>query len=309
MPLDSDRPWIAIDRAWQHATIVQCDRGQRTPYRGPPWSRAALVWFAIVLLALGSGVFREAFLIPRIGHAAGLRMIGIALSVVIVLEAYLTLPWMAPRRRWELLLIGSGWLALTVGIEFALGWWERKPLPVIPEPHTFADGNIRPVILLVTALAPSIASAMQHDGVSVRSPWRPNRRGSIWRPKMHKILASASDIIAVELSYRITSADLDLIMDRLDQVIAAHNKVHVFVEIHAIDGVELSSLAPFTARATALLAKLNRFGRVAVVADQAWIRAGMRVESALLPFVSYRVFPPAETDRAFAWVTGAADPG
>jgi hypothetical protein len=41
---------------------------------------------------------------------------------------------------------------------------------------------------------------------------------------------------------------------------------------------------------------------VAVVADQAWVRAGTRIESALLPFVSYRVFMPAQRDEALAWV-------
>jgi hypothetical protein len=53
-----------------------------------------------------------------------------------------------------------------------------------------------------------------------------------------------------------------------------------------------------------LFGKLGRFGRVAVVADQAWIRAGTRPESALLPNISYRVYLPHERDEALAWVTG-----
>ena len=53
-----------------------------------------------------------------------------------------------------------------------------------------------------------------------------------------------------------------------------------------------------------MLGKLNRFGRVAVVADQAWIRAMTRIESAILPFISYRVFEPAQRDEALAWAKG-----
>jgi hypothetical protein len=34
------------------------------------------------------------------------------------------------------------------------------------------------------------------------------------------------------------------------------------------------------------------------------VRAGTRVESALLPFVSYRVFRPEQRDEALAWVAG-----
>jgi len=59
-------------------------------------------------------------------------------------------------------------------------------------------------------------------------------------------------------------------------------------------------------RALPLLGKLNRFGRVAVVADQAWVRAGSRLESALLPNISYRVCLPEERDEALAWVRGQA---
>jgi len=57
-------------------------------------------------------------------------------------------------------------------------------------------------------------------------------------------------------------------------------------------------------RALPLFGKLGRFGRVAVVADQAWMRAATRFESAVLPNVSYRVFEPGERDEALAWARG-----
>jgi hypothetical protein len=57
-------------------------------------------------------------------------------------------------------------------------------------------------------------------------------------------------------------------------------------------------------RAMPLFGKLDRFGRVAVVADQAWVRVGTRIESALLPNISYRTYMPEERDEALAWVDG-----
>ena len=120
-----------------------------------------------------------------------------------------------------------------------------------------------------------------------------------------EILDTADDVLAVKISHRIAGADLDRIMDRLDEAMARHDKVHVFVETQSIDGIELQGLGAYMARATPLLGKLNRFGRVAVVADQAWIRAATRIESAMLPFISYEVFEPQDRDRALAWVTGA----
>lgn len=121
---------------------------------------------------------------------------------------------------------------------------------------------------------------------------------------MIELIDSADDVIALRVTGKITGNDLDAIMDRLDEVMAAHEKVHVFVETHSIDGIELSGLPGYMKRAMPLFGKLSRFGRVAVVADQAWVRIGTRLESALLPFISYQTFLPEERDVALAWVVG-----
>lgn len=127
---------------------------------------------------------------------------------------------------------------------------------------------------------------------------------------MIELLDSPGDVIALKVSHKITGAELDTIMDRLDETMAAHDKIHVFVETQSIDGIELSGLASYAARAMPLFGKLGRFGRVAVVADQAWVRAGTRLESALLPNIRYRTYMPEERDEALAWVmaSGNGDP-
>ena len=123
---------------------------------------------------------------------------------------------------------------------------------------------------------------------------------------MLSFIDSASDVLAIDMSGKITGEDLEAIMDVLDRAMVEHDKVHVFVETRAIGGLELSSLPGYLARALPLFGKLGKFGRVAVVADQAWIRAGTRLESAVLPNINYRVYMPEERDEALAWVKGAA---
>jgi hypothetical protein len=123
---------------------------------------------------------------------------------------------------------------------------------------------------------------------------------------MFDLIDCQDDVIALRVSDKITGADLDAIMDRLDKVMAKHDKVHVFVETHSINGIEVSSLPSYMARAMPLFGKLDRFGRVAVVADQAWVRVGTRLESAVLPNISYRTYMPEERDEALAWVTGTS---
>ena len=97
-------------------------------------------------------------------------------------------------------------------------------------------------------------------------------------------------------------------MDRLDEIMAKNDKVHVFVETHAIAGLELSSLPHYFSRAMPLFGKLGSLGRVAVVADQAWIRVGTRIESAILPMIRYRTYEPDQREAALTWVFTGIDP-
>lgn len=123
---------------------------------------------------------------------------------------------------------------------------------------------------------------------------------------MQLMIDAPGDVIALRVSGKVTGTDLDAIMDRLDAVMAAHDMVHVFVETQGIEGIELSGLPSYMRRAMPLFGKLDRFGRVAVVADQAWVRAGTRLESALLPSIRYRVYMPNEREEALAWVIGGS---
>jgi hypothetical protein len=121
---------------------------------------------------------------------------------------------------------------------------------------------------------------------------------------MHEFIPSPDDVIALTISGTITGEDLDAIMDRTEAVMAKHDKVHVFVETRGVGGMQLSALPHHMSRAFPLFGKLGRFGRVAVVADQAWMRVGTRLESAMLPNVSYRVYQPEERAEALAWALG-----
>lgn len=115
---------------------------------------------------------------------------------------------------------------------------------------------------------------------------------------------SAENVLAVKVAGKVTGSDLDAIMSRLDHVMARHSRFHVYVETHDIEGLELSGLPGYVTRALPLFGQLHRFDRVAVVADQAWVRAGTRFESAILPSIQYRVFGPEAREAALAWVEG-----
>lgn len=124
---------------------------------------------------------------------------------------------------------------------------------------------------------------------------------------MLTFLESPSDVLALKIEGTITEGDLTQVLDRLEAALAARAPLHLFIETQGISGLQLSALPSYAARAMPLLGKLRQFGRVAVVADQAWIRAGTRLESAMLPFIVYRVFEPEKRDDALAWVRSGAE--
>lgn len=121
---------------------------------------------------------------------------------------------------------------------------------------------------------------------------------------MHKFIKSPDDVLAVTYSGSITGNDLDAALDRLEAMLARPGKIHFFIEMKTIESLELSAMPHHMARSFPLFGALKRFGRVAVVADQAWIRVLTRLESALLPNISYRVYEPQEREEALEWALG-----
>ena len=123
--------------------------------------KALIIWAGILALAVANGALRESVLIPGLGTPAALVLSGSLLSALIIIVAYLSLPWLQIRRPVQFWFVGFGWLALTVIFEFSFGLWQGKSWTELLEAYTFKGGNIWPVVLAATALAPYIAAKLR----------------------------------------------------------------------------------------------------------------------------------------------------
>ncbi|WP_404419486.1 hypothetical protein [Marinospirillum sp.] len=123
--------------------------------------KALVIWFAILVLAIANGVLRESVLVPGLGTPTALIVSGLLLSALIIGVTYFSLPWLHIRRPVQLWAVGLGWLALTLVFEFSFGLLQGKSWPELLEAYTFKDGNIWPLVLAVTALAPYIAAKLR----------------------------------------------------------------------------------------------------------------------------------------------------
>lgn len=123
-------------------------------------SRSVAVWFGLLVLAIANGAIREALLTPRFGAGTGHAISTATLCGAILLLAWLTLRWIAPRTLSDAWNVGLMWVALTVAFEFLAGHylfgqpWER-----LLADYNILRGRIWILVLVTTLVAPRIAAA------------------------------------------------------------------------------------------------------------------------------------------------------
>ena len=125
---------------------------------------------------------------------------------------------------------------------------------------------------------------------------------------MIEYIPSNDDVLALKTGGRLTKAELNEVTTRLETSLDAREQTHIFVEVVDFSGLEWEALPDYLPRAFAMLGKLKRFGRVGIVSDVGWIRGLAKVESALLPYISYETFTSDQRDAALAWVEQGGEP-
>ena len=120
--------------------------------------KSTAVWFLILLGAIANGALREAVLLPRLGTTAAYLLSGVLLSLVILAATLGCIRWLGVHNRLQALRTGAFWLLLTLCFEFGFGHFvQGRPWPDLLQAYTFQDGNLWPLVLLVTVFAPLIA--------------------------------------------------------------------------------------------------------------------------------------------------------
>ena len=123
--------------------------------------KASVVWFVILVFAVGNGLLRDKVFIPNLGVVPGMVLSGTLLSCIVLAVAYLLMPWVGARGSGQFVLIGAGWLVLTVIFEFSLGLSRGEELSAILGAYTFKGGNLWPVVLLITAVSPWLVAKLR----------------------------------------------------------------------------------------------------------------------------------------------------
>jgi hypothetical protein len=116
------------------------------------------IWFALLLVAVANGGFREALLIPRFGPYPGHVVSTVMLCAGILIVTYVAVGWIHPGSRGDAIAIGLAWLALTLAFEFGFGRARGKPWAELLADYDVLKGRIWALVLVTTAVAPYLAA-------------------------------------------------------------------------------------------------------------------------------------------------------
>ena len=124
--------------------------------------KAVAVWLAILVCAVLNGALREG-LLRRLGKPVAPMLSGArALSIVILAIAWFAVPWFGRMAASRFVSVGVLWLLLTLAFEFTFGRLvQNQSWAQLFQAYTFKDGNIWPLVLVVTALAPVLVARIR----------------------------------------------------------------------------------------------------------------------------------------------------
>jgi hypothetical protein len=124
--------------------------------------KAFYVWVLILICAISNGAFREGFLVAQFGTVTAFVISGLLLSVCILVVSAALVPWLGRLKTSHYLLLGLFWLSLTLIFEFGFGrLLQHKTWEQLFAAYTFQGGNLWPLVLIVTALAPLLAAYLR----------------------------------------------------------------------------------------------------------------------------------------------------
>lgn len=122
---------------------------------------AVLAWAAILVLAILNGIARETLLVPAIGETAARAASGLVLASLVYLVAYVAIPYIGAVSVAQAWAIGLLWTMMTLVFEFGFGFAQHKRASELREAYTFRRGNLWPLVLLMTLIAPWLVARVQ----------------------------------------------------------------------------------------------------------------------------------------------------
>ena len=106
-------------------------------------------------------------------------------------------------------------------------------------------------------------------------------------------------VVGVRISGKITRPDFDRMVEKLNEVLAAHDKVRVYVELESFGGVAMDTLLEDLKFG---LRHWNDVERKVVVSDADWVHRLGSLSARLFTQIEVKVFGRDQAEDARAWI-------
>jgi hypothetical protein len=117
----------------------------------------------------------------------------------------------------------------------------------------------------------------------------------------------APNVQQIKISGKVQSADMPHVIDLAETIAKGGKKDNLVFDIENVNAFDWSVLGEELSHLPTMMRMLTQLDRIAVIADQSWLRTAARIESALLPGVTYEVFSRDKAEQARAWAKGEID--
>lgn len=119
-----------------------------------------------------------------------------------------------------------------------------------------------------------------------------------------RVEEEAPAFLRLEVSGEIGATEMEAGLDAFFAAAEPLERFDMLYLVHDLRVPTLGAIRVELARLGRLWRLLPRFGRIALVADQGWVRAAARAESAIIPGITIRTFEPGEEAEARGWLAG-----
>ncbi|MGQ7959041.1 STAS/SEC14 domain-containing protein [Pseudomonas sp. SP16.1] len=119
---------------------------------------------------------------------------------------------------------------------------------------------------------------------------------------MFKVTRSGDQRIDVDFAGKLDSDAMRVALDELIQAAEGIEHGQMLYRIGSFEWPTLGAVGVELGRIPQLLRFIRQFDRVAVVADQQWLRTASAVEGALIPGLTIKAFDSIHEAEAEAWL-------
>ena len=119
---------------------------------------------------------------------------------------------------------------------------------------------------------------------------------------MFQVTRNGKNRIDVDFTGKLDSIDMRIALNQLTQHAEGIEQGRMMYRIGTFELPTLGAIGVELSRIPQLLRFIRRFERVAVVADQEWVRRISTIEGSLIPGLTIKAFDSMEEAQAEAWL-------